>query len=179
MCYRLYASMLLTLYNGSAKVRNVAQLPSGALPWFRRMASLKLYRSKEHSDHWVGEDKYGSLSLFPAKARGWASRTPYVGSRAELEEVSAMLARGTKWPGAIGGKTRDPSGKPSRIIGIRVTQAEREEWLRAAEARGVSLTEWLRFAAKELLERSPATSAEGSKTKRASRSTTKRSKVKP
>lgn len=151
------------------------------------MASLKLYRSKEHPDYWVGEDKHGALLLFSAKIRGWASRTPYVGSRAELEEVSAMLARGTKWPGAVGGKTRDPSGKPSRIIGIRVTDAEREAWQRAADARGVSLTEWLRGAATELLSRSPMTSAEGSskptgssKAKRPARSTTKRTtKSKP
>lgn len=129
------------------------------------MASLKLYRSKEHPDHWVGEDKHGALLLFPSKIRGWLSRTPYVGSRSELEEVSPMQARGTKWPGAIGGKPRDPSGKPSKIVGIRVTEDEREAWQAAADTRDVSLTEWLRLAATEMLERSPhATSAnEGAK----------------
>jgi hypothetical protein len=141
------------------------------------MASLKLYRSKEHPDQWVGEDKYGSLSLFPAKIRGWASRTPYNGSRAELEEVSAMLARGTKWPGAIGGKTRDPSGKPSRIVGIRVTEAERNTWQRAADERGVSLTEWLRMAATEMLARPSAPAESSGKPKKPARS--KRSRSKP
>jgi hypothetical protein len=142
------------------------------------MANLKLYRSKEHPDHWVGVDKHGSLLLFPSKIRGWQQRTPYIGSRAELEEVSAMLARGTKWPGAIGGKTRDPSGKPSRIVGIRVTDAEREAWQRAADARGVSLTEWLRLAATEMLAHTTTTTESGAKPKRTARST-KRSRNKP
>ena len=56
-----------------------------------------------------------------------------------------MLARGTTWPGAIGGKARDPSGKPSRVVlGIRVTEAEREVWQRAADAHGLPVTEWVR-----------------------------------
>lgn len=110
-------------------------------------AGLKLYRSKAHPDHWIGEDRHGALSLFPAKPRGWASRTPYVGAKHDLEEVSPMLARGTRWPGAIGGKARDPSGKPSvRVIGIRATEAERETWQQAAEARGITLAEWTREA---------------------------------
>jgi hypothetical protein len=165
------------------RVRNVARSRAVALRFRRWMASLKLYRSKEHPNHWVGEDRYGSLLLFPAKIRGWASRTPYTGSKTELEEVSAMQARGTKWPGAIGGKTRDPSGKPSRIIGIRVTQAERETWQVAADERGVSLTEWLRMAATEMLARTLHTTATtetdkaSTKPKRSTRS--KRSKTKP
>jgi hypothetical protein len=111
---------------------------------------LKLYRSREHAGHWVGEDKHGALLLFPAKTRGWVSRTPYVGSRNDLEEVSPMLARGTRWPGAVGGKARDPGGKPSRVVlGIRVTEDERETWQRAADARGLSVTEWVRVAANE------------------------------
>lgn len=105
---------------------------------------LKLYRAKAHAEHWVGEDRHGALLLFPAKARGWASRTPFAGSRLELEEVSPVLARGTKWPGAVGGKSRDPSGKPSRTVGIRATDDERTAWQRAAEASGSSLTEWAR-----------------------------------
>jgi len=91
-----------------------------------------------------------------------------------------MQARGTKWPGAIGGKTRDPSGKPSRIIGIRVTQAERETWQLAADERGVSLTEWLRMAATEMLARTlhtTATTETGKASTRPKRS--KRSKTKP
>lgn len=53
-----------------------------------------------------------------------------------------MFARGTKWPGAIGGKSRDPSGKPSRTVGIRATDDERAAWQRAADAGGLSLTDW-------------------------------------
>ena len=169
--------MLFDLLNRSAGARDIAHSRAGGLRWLRRMASLKLYRSKEHPDHWIGEDKHGALLLFPSKIRGWASRTPYTGSRAELEEVSAMSARGTKWPGAIGGKTRDPSGKPSRIIGIRVTDAERGMWQRAANARGVSLTEWLRVAATEMLSRSPTGAESSAKSKRTSRS--KRSRSRP
>jgi hypothetical protein len=150
---------------------------------------LKLFRSKEHPDHWVGEDKHGALLLFPAKPRGWASRTPYAGSRPELEEVSPMLARGTKWPGALGGKARHPSGEPSsRVIGIRGTNVEAEMWRRAAEARGLSLNDWTRQALNEIAERqAPAAAAtesspKGSSTKpkRPARSTTKRAtKTKP
>lgn len=65
-----------------------------------------------------------------------------------------MLARGTKWPGAIGGKVRDPSGNPSRrVIGIRATDAEHEVWQRAAEMRGLNLGEWTRQALNEIAAR--------------------------
>ena len=105
---------------------------------------MKLYRSKEYPDHWVGEDEHGALLLWPAKPRGWLKRTPYTGSKRVLEEVSPALARGTKWPGAIGGKLRDPSGKPSRPIAIRATDDERAAWQRAADERETSLTVWAR-----------------------------------
>ena len=105
---------------------------------------LKLYRSKVHAEQWVGEDRHGALLIFPARNRGWTARTPFVGSRLELEEVSPAHARGTKWPGAVGGKSRDPSGKPSRTVGIRATDDERTSWQRAANASGSSLTDWAR-----------------------------------
>lgn len=114
---------------------------------------LKLYRSKAHADHWIGEDRHGALLLFPAKVRGWASRTPFVGSRLELEEVSPVLARGTKWPGAVGGKSRDPSGKPSRTVGIRATDDERTAWQRAADASGIRLTDWARRSLNQVAAR--------------------------
>lgn len=107
---------------------------------------MKLYRSKEHPDHWVGEDQHGALLLWPAKPRGWQKRTPYTGSKRTLEEVSPALARGTKWPGAIGGKLRDPSGKPSHPIAIRATDEERAAWQRAADERETNLTVWARDA---------------------------------
>jgi hypothetical protein len=115
---------------------------------------LKLYRAKAHPDHWIGEDKHGALLLFPAKPKGWASRTPYVGSKQELEEISPTFARGTKWPGAIGGKARDPSGKPSRrVTGIRGTDDERDTWQRASAAKELSLYEWIRRALNEVAAR--------------------------
>ena len=120
---------------------------------------LKLYRAKAHAEHWVGEDRHGALLIFPAKARGWASRTPFSGSRLELEEVSPVLARGTKWPGAVGGKPRDPSGKPSRTVGIRATDDERAAWQRAAEASGSSLTDWARRSLNQLAARTIAKGA--------------------
>ena len=113
------------------------------------MPALTLYRSKEHADHWIGEDRHGALLIFPAKVRGWASRTPYVGSKRDLEEVSPVLARGTKWPGAIGGKIRHPSGKTSKPVALRATDDEREAWQRAADELGISLAEWARASLNE------------------------------
>ena len=117
---------------------------------------LKLYRSKAHADHWIGEDRHGALLIFPAKPRGWVSRTPFPGSRLDLEEVSPVHARGTKWPGAIGGKSRDPSGKPSRTVGIRATDDERTAWQRAADTGGISLTDWARRSLNQVAARATA-----------------------
>lgn len=124
---------------------------------------LKLYRSKEHAAYWIGEDRHGALLLFPAKARGWASRTPFTGSRLDLEEVSPVLARGTKWPGAIGGKPRDPRGKPTRTVGIRVTDDERASWQRAADASGSRLTDWARESLNQIAAK---TAPKGARSKR-------------
>jgi len=128
---------------------------------------LKLYRSKERADHWIGEDRHGALLIFPAKPRGWASRTPFPGSRLELEEVSPVLARGTKWPGAVGGKPRDPSGKPSRTVGIRATDDERAAWQRAADAIGMKLTDWARHSLNQVAKGPPNQVAKGTRSKRA------------
>lgn len=117
------------------------------------MPALKLYRSKEHADHWIGEDRHGALLIFPAKARGWASRTPYIGSKRDLEEVSPALARGTKWPGAIGGRVRDPSGKPSKPVALRATDDERAAWESAADEHGMTLAEWARACLNEMAAR--------------------------
>ena len=126
---------------------------------------LKLYRSKAHADHWVGEDRHGALLLFPAKSRGWASRTPFTGSRLDLEEVSPVLARGTKWPGAIGGRPRHPSGKPTRTVGIRATDDEREAWQRAAEASEISLTEWARQSLNQVAAKATVKGARSKRSK--------------
>jgi hypothetical protein len=126
---------------------------------------LKLYRSKEHADHWIGEDRHGALLIFPAKVRGWISRTPFAGSRLDLEEVSPVLARGTKWPGAIGGKPRDPSGKPSRTVGIRATDDERAAWQRAADASGTGLTDWARRSLNQVAARATPKGARAKRSK--------------
>jgi len=38
----------------------------------------------------------------------------------------------------------DPSGKPSRTLGLRATDDERAAWQRAADASGISLKNWAR-----------------------------------
>jgi hypothetical protein len=104
---------------------------------------VKLYRARDLPDAFVGEDKERALMVFPAKPRGWAQRSAYKGAVRNLEEVPASEGRGTGWPGAIGGKTRSPSGKPSVYqISVRVTEEERDLWLAAAG--GGRLAEWIR-----------------------------------
>ena len=104
---------------------------------------MRLYRSKDHPDHWVGEDAHGSLMVWPATSRGWAKRTSYTGSKRQLEEVEPALARGTGWPG--GGAGRLPSrGEPSEPLTIRVTARERAAWKRAAKDRDRGLSDWVR-----------------------------------
>ena len=104
---------------------------------------MKLYRPREIPDHWVGEDRHGALLLWPAKPKGWSKRTPYTGGKRQLEEVSPTLARGTGWPGAVGGKPRALSGERStRSIGVRATAEERAAWESAAGDR--RLSDWIR-----------------------------------
>jgi len=43
-----------------------------------------------------------------------------------------------------GRPTRDPSGEPSKIVPIRMTDSERIEYQKAAERSGLSLSEWVR-----------------------------------
>ena len=103
----------------------------------------KLYRSKEHPDHWIGEDEHGVLMIWPARPRGWLKRTGFSGSKRQLEEVDPPLARGTGWPfGPVGRRPRD--GEASSTLGIRVTTSERAKWQRAADKRERGLTVWAR-----------------------------------
>ena len=44
-----------------------------------------LYRSRDLPKKWVGEDKEGSLMVWPAEKRGWSRHTAYVGPRRTLE----------------------------------------------------------------------------------------------
>ena len=104
---------------------------------------MRLYRSKEHPGHWIGEDEHGVLMVWPARPRGWAKRTGYVGTKRQLEEIEPALARGTGWPfGGRGPKSRSPSGAVSKMIGMRVTNEERAAWERAAGER--RLSDWMR-----------------------------------
>jgi hypothetical protein len=108
---------------------------------------VKLYRSRDIPDHWVGEDKHGALMLWPVVPGGWAKRTAYTGGKRPLEEVEPALARGTGWPG--GGRARKPrsaSGVASTSFGIRVTPEERESWKQAARERKMALSDWVREA---------------------------------
>jgi len=104
---------------------------------------MRLYRSKDHPGHWVGEDAHGALMLWPATPRGWLKRTSYAGSKRQLDEVEPALARGTGWPG--GGTGRRPArGELSKPLTIRVTDRERGAWERAAKERDRGLSDWIR-----------------------------------
>ena len=103
---------------------------------------MRLFRSKEHPEHLIGEDRAGALLLFPAAPRGWTRRTPYTGGKRQLEEVSPVEGRGTGWPGAIGGKPRSTSGASVHSISVRVTTEERDLWESAAGER--RLSDWIR-----------------------------------
>jgi len=109
---------------------------------------MKLYRSPEYPGQWIGTDAEGALVRWPIAPDGWAKRTPYTGGKRQLEEVSPVLARGTRWPGAgRARRRRDPSGKPSDAqIGIRATQEEHAGWQRAAELREQTFAAWVRDA---------------------------------
>jgi predicted HicB family RNase H-like nuclease len=43
-----------------------------------------------------------------------------------------------------GRPTRDPTGEPSKHFIMRLTDAERENYAKAAERAGMSLSEWIR-----------------------------------
>ena len=107
---------------------------------------MKLYRSAEYPNHWIGTDAEGALVRWPMEPNGWAKRTPYSGGKRQLEEVVPALARGTRWPGAgRAPRLRDPTGKPSDAqLGVRATQDEYDTWRRASEAREQTLASWAR-----------------------------------
>lgn len=107
---------------------------------------MKLYRSKDFPDAWIGQDVEGSLVRWPAEPQGWLRRTPYWGKKQVLEEVEPALARGTGWPGAgRAPKRRDPTGKPSSaMIGIKCTTDERDAWARRADDEGKAISGWAR-----------------------------------
>ena len=104
---------------------------------------MKLYRSREMPDHWIGEDEHGVLMIWPAQPRGWVKRKGYVGAKRQLEEVVPALARGTGWPGGGRGPTsRSGTGVVSKPVGLRATEEERAAWEAAAGER--KLSDWMR-----------------------------------
>jgi len=111
-----------------------------------RIGSVRLYRSKEHPDHWIGEDKHGALMTWPAEPGGWAKRTAYTGTRRQLEETEPALARGSGWPGAgRAPKPRAPSGEAStRQLAIRATTEELAAWEHRASEEDKRLSVWAR-----------------------------------
>jgi predicted DNA-binding protein (UPF0251 family) len=44
----------------------------------------------------------------------------------------------------VGRPPRDPSGEPSKIVPIRLTDTERINYQKAAERCGLSLSQWIR-----------------------------------
>ena len=76
---------------------------------------MRLYRSSEHPDHWIGEDEHGVLMLWPARPRGWAKRTGYVGAKRQLEEVG---------PGTIFGEMALIDLGPRSASAVAVTDCE-------------------------------------------------------
>ena len=48
----------------------------------------------------------------------------------------------TKQPG--GRPPRDPTGKPARIVQVRLTEAERQRYQEAADRAGGTLSSWIR-----------------------------------
>jgi len=104
---------------------------------------MKLFRSGDMPDHWVGEDEHGVLMVWPARPRGWLKRTAYTGSKRSLEELEPALARGSGWPGGGRGPSpRSESGSVSKPVGLRATIEERAAWERAAGER--NLSDWMR-----------------------------------
>jgi hypothetical protein len=102
---------------------------------------VKLYRPKEPPGHFVGEDRAGGLLLFPASPRGWSKRIAWQGTQRQLVEISPLEARGTGWPGAIGGKPRRTTASV-HTVSVRVTTEERDLWQSAAGER--RLSDWVR-----------------------------------
>jgi hypothetical protein len=110
----------------------------------RNVGSMKLYKSREHPDRWIGEDEHGNLMVWPVEPGGWAKRTAWTGAKRQLEEVSPALARGTRWPGA--GRARKPrsaTGEPStHRLTLRATGDEMAAWERRAADEGKPLSTW-------------------------------------
>jgi len=106
---------------------------------------VKLFRSEALPGQWIGEDKVGTLMVWPAEPRGWSKRTGYLGPKRALVEVEPGAARGTGWPGGPTGR-KPRTGEPSlpSPVTIRVTAVERRNWEQAAKDHGRRLSDWCR-----------------------------------
>jgi len=71
------------------------------------MRGNQYFDRNAHADHWIGEDRH----VIDRRTPQLHSKGPRLSilarctpdrSRLELEEVSPVLARGTKWSGAVG-----------------------------------------------------------------------------
>lgn len=108
-----------------------------------KLAEVRLYRSREMPNRWIGEDQDGALVHWPAEPGGWHRRTPYTGGKRQLEECEPALARGTGWPGA--GRGRPPrQGTAATTFGVRATSAEIGKWKERAKEEQKRPSVWAR-----------------------------------
>src|SRR5258705_27981 len=86
---------------------------------------MKLYRSKDLPDQWIGEDEHGALMVWKAARGGWAKRTAFTGSTRHLSAGEPARARGSglssrtlpdecSSPACPGSRTK--SGQPARSL---------------------------------------------------------------
>ncbi len=103
---------------------------------------MKLFRIPGEDDVWAGEDEAGALMQWPARQLGWGKRTAYRGLRRSLVEVDPRLAARTGWPGCPRGPIPRGGKAATTQITIRLTDAERAAWERAAGERPIA--DWAR-----------------------------------
>ncbi len=103
---------------------------------------MKLFRIGTDPETWVGEDPSGALMEWPARQLGYQKRTPYQGRRRDLVQVDPRLAARTGWPGCPRGPIPRGGKAATTQITIRLTDAERAAWERAAGERPIA--DWAR-----------------------------------
>ncbi len=105
---------------------------------------------------WIGEDQHGDLWSWPDEIKGYLKKTKYDGTRAELHRAPSVEARGTGWPGGVGGGRRRLGGS---VKGVgKVIRAAPDLWAAAgarAKAEAINLNEYVRRALAERVDRTP------------------------
>lgn len=115
---------------------------------------MKLYRSEALPDQWIGEDAHGALLQWPARPKGWAERTPYLGPRRGLAERPPAEARGSGWPGAGAGRPPRAGGKAAtKQVAFRISDEQEARWLAAAAEEPLAV--WGRRELDAAAERKP------------------------